>query len=259
MIELSASLSDPLVELIRAGLAPVQALEAGPWHSPDQIRQYRRQLPGCKFHFHHSNLISSLKWRPGTRRRLNAYLDCTDTPWVSVHLALLPPGYLRLGLRWKWYPPSPDPDRMAASFVKEVDRLTRQVPSPVILENMSSLPTRRYAYEVDPRRVTEIIRTTACGFLLDIAHARVAADVHGWDVHAYLAQLPLDKTVQVHVSGPRWRDGHLFDAHEPLQEEDYALLEWVLARTRPKIVTLEYFRQSRQIREQLSRLKAMLA
>ena len=75
------------------------------------------------------------------------------------------------------------------------------------------------------------------------------------DVHGHVSGLPLERTVQVHLSGRRMRDGHLFEAHEPMQETDYALLEWVLGRTHPQVVTLEYVRDAVALREQLVRLR----
>ena len=72
----------------------------------------------------------------------------------------------------------------------------------------------------------------------------------GWGRHycgispvEYLKQLPLHKVRQIHLSGPRPRSGYLYDAHEAMGEEDYALLEWALGQTDPEVVTLEYFRE----------------
>jgi len=59
----------------------------------------------------------------------------------------------------------------------------------------------------------------------------------------------------VHISGTVERNGHLYDAHEALQHEDYQILEWVLEISKPKIVTLEYFREEGLLREQLWRLR----
>lgn len=64
--------------------------------------------------------------------------------------------------------------------------------------------------------------------------------------------------MQVHISGPRMRAGRLVDSHEPLQEVDYELLDFVLAKTRPKAVTLEYISEQNALREQLLRLRRTL-
>jgi uncharacterized protein (UPF0276 family) len=134
-----------------------------------------------------------------------------------------------------------------------------------LVENMPRWTPHRPAYVVDPAFITAVIEETGCGLLLDLAHARVAARYQGDPVRDYLARLPLERTVEIHVSGPRpLSDGGpasestLYDAHEPLQEADYALLDWVLSRTQPQAVTLEYSEDRAQLKTQLFRLRALL-
>lgn len=106
-----------------------------------------------------------------------------------------------------------------------------------------------------------MVRESGCGFLLDLAHARVAASYQGQPARDYLARLPLERLVEIHVSGPRpgpYQDGRLIDAHQPMQEADRDLLSWVLERGRPRAVTLEYSKDRAQIVAQLVRLRALL-
>jgi uncharacterized protein (UPF0276 family) len=117
---------------------------------------------------------------------------------------------------------------------------------------------KRYAFDSDPGLINEILVKTDCKMLLDLAHARVAASSRKMDVYDYLELLPLERVVQIHISGPRTHNGYLRDAHEPLQAVDYAVLEWVLARTEPRVLTLEYFKERRPLREQILRLRNML-
>jgi len=44
-----------------------------------------------------------------------------------------------------------------------------------------------------------------------------------------------------------------------VEDEDYRLLEWALAHTDPEVVTLEYYQEKEPLRQQLTRLAAMLA
>ncbi len=123
---------------------------------------------------------------------------------------------------------------------------------------MEPLPFDGYDFEVQPDRITEVVSETGCGLVLDTGHARVSAARLGLDAHDYLARLPLNQLVEVHVSGPRVRDGRLVDAHEPLEEIDYALLDWVLKQARPQLVALEYTREADALRDQLLRIRDML-
>jgi hypothetical protein len=151
----------------------------------------------------------------------------------------------------------------------------------VLVENMPRWVSSRPAYIADPAFISAVVEESGCGFLLDLAHARVAAHHRGELVHDYLLRLPLERLVEVHVSGPRPEPPagsqpaddlpagdlligglptgrQLVDAHQPMLEEDYALLAWVLARRRPRAVTLEYSKDQAQIVTQLARLRAIL-
>jgi uncharacterized protein (UPF0276 family) len=257
MIQLTASLSAGLVELVRSKTVPIDAVEVGPWFSIKQIQNYRQQLPGWRFYLHHSNLISRLRWIPGTAKLLQAYLECTQSPWLSFHYSLLPPGYVWLGETFGLYPPPPDFERSVKWFVDEIDRLKR-LNLPLLLENMPSFPAEKYAFETSVENIAEILAATDVDFLLDIAHARVVASVFGLDVYDYIDNLPLERVRQIHTSGPRARNGYLYDAHEDLQEEDYGLLKWVLLRKKPEVVTLEYFRDREKLCEQLLRIEEII-
>jgi hypothetical protein len=268
VIQLTTNLSDPLLELLRDGEVPIDGVEVGPWFSVRQVRGYRQALPGLPFTFHASNMIDRVGLVPGTLSRIVTYQRCTASPWISVHVTLWLPGMVWLMLRYGWRMPLPDVERATRRLVRQVRRLQRSLPVPVILENTPPLPFPGYDFEAQAARVRELLDVTGCGLLLDIGHARVAAASWGIDVHDYLCDLPLERVVQVHVSGPRMREPpiggsptcgrRLVDAHEPLQDVDYALLDDVLARTRPQMVTLEYIREREALLQQLVRLRALL-
>ena len=258
MIQLTANLSDHLVKLIQSEAIQINAVEVGPWFSVKQIIMYQQQLPGWKFYFHYSNLISKLKWVPGTINSLRAYIQCTQSPWLSLHYSLLPPGYAWFAAQFGRYLPLPKSSQTVKWFVDEVLRLKALIQLPILLENMPSFPTSKYALEILAENICEILALTNTAFLLDIAHARIVASVFGLNVCEYICRLPLEKVEQIHISGPRVRNGHLYDAHEDLCEEDYVLLEWVLARTNPQAVTLEYFKDRERLRQQLTRIERII-
>ena len=258
MIKLTTNLSDPLLELIHDGLAPIDAVEVGPWFSVPQICNYRQMLPGYLFYFHGGDLIERVGLIPGATSKIAAYLNCTSSPWVSMHITMWLPGMVGLMLRRGWRVPLPNPEQATRWFIRRVKRYVQSAPTPVLLENVTPLPFDGYDFEVRPERIAQVLEQTRCGFVLDIGHAQVSAATLGIGVCDYLGDLPLDRVVQIHISGPRMREGHLVDAHEPLQETDYALLNYVLERTQPQVVTLEYIRERQALQEQLSRLRGIV-
>jgi uncharacterized protein len=79
-----------------------------------------------------------------------------------------------------------------------------------------------YSHSCEPTFITEVLGRVNTDMLLDIAHAGVSASRFGRDIKDYLAELPMECVKQLHISG---EDKTLRDAHEPLQTEDYKLLE----------------------------------
>jgi uncharacterized protein (UPF0276 family) len=60
------------------------------------------------------------------------------------------------------------------------------------------------------------------------------------DLLSYLSALPLDRTKEIHLAGVQTRAEGMIDTHTKLEEDDYVVLNRVLARTDPEIVTIEY-------------------
>ena len=116
---------------------------------------------------------------------------------------------------------------------------------PLLLENAPDAEDERKTFDLYPLVeadfIAGFIRSNDVLFLLDITHAKVAASFRGWDVKEYIKSLPIERTKEIHINGSGYDDdGIICDAHNAMQDEDYKLLEWVLARTNPDIVTLEY-------------------
>jgi len=258
VIKLTTNLSDPLLELLQGNDAPIDAVEVGPWLSLRQIRAFRQTLPQFPFYFHAGDEINRVGLFPGAIARIIDYQRCTDSPWVSIHLTMWLPGMVRLMVRHGFRFPIPDPERSARRFIRNVKRLASAVRVPILLENPDPLPFDGYDFEARTDRIKKVLEAVHCGLLLDIGHARVSAAVLGMDACDYLSSLPMDRVMQVHVSGPRLRAGRLVDAHEPLQEGDYALLDYVLEQAKPQVVTLEYIREKEALREQLIHLRQRL-
>ena len=77
--------------------------------------------------------------------------------------------------------------------------------------------------------------------LLDVNNVYVNSLNHGFDPYGFIAELPLERVVEIHVAGhTRSSSGLVIDTHgaavcDPVLE----LLEWTVARTGPVPVLLE--------------------
>ncbi len=234
----------------------MDGLEFTPFHKPSDIRSIQAVFPSLAYQFHASN-VGRFSW--SVSRLLRYHHLCSQSRFISLHLSPVPAWMVWSALRLGIHFPVPEPERLIKRYILNIRRLKRQVSLPVILENMGVLPGLDSFFESDPEMIHRVLTAADCDLLLDLGHARIAADYRHITPQAYLAALPLEKVAQIHISGPRWRGEHLFDAHQALLDEDYALVDWVLARTDPKILTLEFFRdQPSALRKMLTRLRFLL-
>jgi uncharacterized protein (UPF0276 family) len=256
-IKLSADISDALLELLCEDRELVDAVEVGPWFTPEQIRAYRNTLPAMPFHFHAADMIEEVDSVSGIEARIDEYLACTGSPWVSVHISVWEPGEVGK-IKAGEQVPLPDSELGLQRFVHNVNRLAQSVCVPVLIENIEPLPLDGYDFWAWPEFICRVLTETGCSLLLDTGHARLAAERFEMDARDYLQQLPLECVEQVHVSGPRLVNGYLTDAHQPLLEEDYGLLEFLLQHCHPQVVTLEYIQDVQALKEQLTRLRKLI-
>lgn len=258
MTSLTATYSESLGELIRSGDPPIDGIEIGPWYSVQDIERIQQQFSEWSFQFHAGSVITRWQVWPGARRKLNRYLDVAHGKWISVHLELMPWYVYLLSAHLGLHLDPPPADKAVDQFIASFERFSNSVDLPILLENLPSLPVDKYNYAADPGLITSIVNRTGTGMVLDMAHARIAASYQNTQIKTYLSGLPLAHVKQIHVSGVGMKDGVLYDTHESMAELDYELLAWVMDRTEPGVVTLEYFREKEVLQVQLQRLRDLL-
>ncbi len=230
----------PLAALLRENCVHLDGLEWSPFHTPAQIAVQRETYPDLAFQFHASHVGRF----PGSEQTLRRYHQvCAESGWVSLHLSPIPSLVVNASLKFGLHLPVPDHQWLIDLFIQRILFLQTRLTLPVILENMAVLPGLDSLFESDPETIMQILLETDTGFLLDLGHARIAAAYRKQPVWEYLSALPLERVREIHVSGPRESENGFYDAHQPLQEEDYQLLTWCLRHTDPEVVTLEYFRE----------------
>ncbi len=231
MIRLAANWSQALEKLLRKVHAPVDFLKIP---LERDARAQLAQARGLKPVLLHG-------WGPPYRigmidipgvEELQDLIDASGTPYLSVHLDFQPEDFEG----------QINPEIALERVRENVQRLQEITKLDILLENMPTYAwSERPRFVTDPEFIAAALDASGAGFLLDIAHARVAA--HHRDEHeiAYLNALPLERALEIHVSGPRLEKDGLRDRHLPMAEADYALLERVLERSaRALTITLEY-------------------
>jgi uncharacterized protein (UPF0276 family) len=258
MIALAVSDFDLPRALLAAGRLDVDYLETGGHFVERTAAQFRgRPLLLHNSVFNWSLAHPTALEEQGIVARTLEALGRTRAPWLSVHLGFSAVEVI-FEVHMKALSPVLPRDELFANTCRNIRALSAAIPVPLILENLDYCPGGAYESICDPAFIAAALEQTSAGLLLDLAHARVSASRMGVPIEEYLERLPLERVRQLHISGPRMREGVLYDAHESLLEEDYALLEWVLRRSAPLALTLEYNREERKLREELARLRELL-
>jgi len=177
------------------------------------------------------------------------WADRTGTPWIGEHLAFIladDPDALARGDGGAptrlTYTMSPQlSERVLDRVGENLDRLRPRFAPEIILENSPhyvDVPGSEISY-VD--FVAEVARRFDVGLLLDLTHLAVSAHNLGFDAAAAVAALPLDRVVEIHVSGLSVQDGVAWDDHASLAPPEVIdLLRAVVDHAAPRAVTFEY-------------------
>jgi uncharacterized protein len=168
------------------------------------------------------------------------------TPWIGEHLAFIAADAL-----------ADDPDgrvttlsytvcpQLSEQTVERVAEnlagLRPQLPVPLILENSPQY----FAVPGSTMGMSTFIAAVAercdVDLLLDLSHHLITALNTGADPLRELDLLPLERVVEVHISGLNRQSGVVWDDHAtPAPPLVFELLERVLERARPRALTLEY-------------------
>jgi uncharacterized protein (UPF0276 family) len=212
--------------------------------------------------------INTETYRPADWRQLEPLLLQTDTPQINVHLAPFVDDFPDIPAG------SDEPAHVEALFehaLRDVQALVARFgPERVVVENADDGKGLILRPALQPDFIRCLVEQAGCGFLLDVAHARLAAVILDMDARQYLARLPLARTREIHLAGiqplaGRWltlmrhsglsdeelgwfaglEPGQLLD-HLPLIDGDWEFYAWAFEQVhrgewgRPWIVTLEY-------------------
>ena len=145
---------------------------------------------------------------------------------------------------------------------KAVDWVRKEYAGPLAVENYNYYPTGLYEHICRPDFIAEFLEKLDLGLLLDLAHTTVSAANLNLDPRQYLLELPLDRVVCLHVSGPFLHPTLAVDAHHPPREQDFELLSFLLDHLpgrEPVMTAIEYYRDLHTIQDAYHRLDRIAA
>ncbi|HLO68368.1 MAG TPA: DUF692 domain-containing protein [Holophaga sp.] len=168
---------------------------------------------------------------------LRAFLLETGTPWHSEHLCFTSVD----GSSLHELLPLPFTREAVAHTVARVKELQARLPVPLILENITYYAELGQGEMDEAAFITEVLEGADSGWLLDINNVYVNALNFGFDPREWLARMPLDRVVQMHIAGHRTFGDLTLDTHgAEVADPVIELMQWALARLgRPVPVLLE--------------------
>lgn len=260
MIELGVTYFDQLPALAQEPDVCFAYARLGNWLDRNTGYQAIDSLRDKKFLYHHNgNIRASELETQALIATLQDWQRRTQCPWLSAHLDYHTDEEIDLLLREGTRPPPHGAEQALRLICHAVRTWQAHLPVPLLLENMQHWPLPEVDIAATPGFIARVLEETESSLLLDTAHARITAAILNRSVQSYLEEFPLNRVVEIHVSSPRLEHGRWINCHETLQETDYALLEWLLERVTPKVITLEYWKDVVQAREQILRLDRLIA
>lgn len=163
------------------------------------------------------------------------YFKRSGTPYISMHISI--------GKERDHMLTADDEEILIETVKDNLKVLRKKYDYDILLENVPVKPGDENVFLISrPEFITRVIRETNTYFLLDVAHARAAADTLGIDIYDYINALPLEKLREVHLSGcTRDSQGVLRANHTYMGEEDYEILDYLLYKCNTiEYITLEY-------------------
>lgn len=267
MMQVAINYSREAATLCKAGQVQVDVFKCPAW--PEIVDEALAIAP-VYIHFPLNvarDLDSAIDTETGAPidwQRIELLLARTDTPYVNLHLAPETDAYPDIPVD------STTPahiERITADAIRSVEAATRRFGAErVILENVPDAGNQVMRPALLPEVLSHVVKATGCGFLLDISHARIAADFLGIDAHDYINALPVEHLREIHVTGIHRLTTHMIDMlraagiknsayerlvgrlvdHLPFTDDDWYFLDSCLEQIRngawhaPWVVAFEY-------------------
>jgi len=136
-------------------------------------------------------------------------IDRTEPAWVSDHLCWTGVG----GHNAHDLLPLPYTEEALRHVAQRVEQVQERLGRRIALENVSSYLEFQGSTLHEWDFLAELAARADCGILLDVNNVYVNARNHGFDPHAYLEAIPIERVWQVHLAGHSDRGTHLLDTH----------------------------------------------
>lgn len=166
-------------------------------------------------------------WDQAYFTELRAFLDFTGTPWHSEHLCFSSVA----GSTTHELLPMPFTRASAKHAIRRAREVQAQLPIPLLLENITYYAELGHGDMDEAEYLAMVLDGADAGWLLDINNVYVNSLNFGFDPRVWLARMPLERVVQMHIAGHQRFGDLTLDTHgAPVIDPVIELMQWVLAR-----------------------------
>lgn len=267
-MKLAIQYTPQCVDLLQQGEVEIDYFKCPAWES---VVQQARQVRPTYVHFplkvgrgiqtaFDTETKQPVKWG-----KIEKLLEQSDTFYINLHLNILIDDHPELDRN------TSQNDLLVENTLRDIEAVTTKFGRErVLIENDHAFGGTYLPITYQAEFIRQIVEDSGCGFLLDLAHARLAASYLGIDTHEYIQILPTHRLHEIHISGvqmntdkwvsdvqaklensevspqivERYR-GQLLD-HQPMTDEDWSLLGWAIQNIRqgdwskPWVIAFEY-------------------
>jgi uncharacterized protein (UPF0276 family) len=125
--------------------------------------------------------------------------------------------------------PVPYTEEALKHIVKRIKQVQDYLGRPLALENPSTYLEFKTSHIAESEFIARMAEESGCNLLLDVNNVYVSCYNHRLDAKAYIDALPLDKVIQIHLSGHSNMGTHIIDTHnDHVIDEVWALYKYIV-------------------------------
>jgi len=183
------------------------------------------------------SIASSCDFDMGYLKKVKALLNKSNALVYSEHLSFSQAGQHFIADLL----PFPFTDAYLDYLSERVDFVQNYLGRQIILENISAYVVYKEDHFSEAEFITELVRRTGCGLLLDINNLYVNQINLGRNAEEALQYFPLQAVQQVHLAGFEQKEGYVIDAHNnPVATEAWKLYKKLVDLIGPVATLIEW-------------------
>jgi hypothetical protein len=128
--------------------------------------------------------------------------------------------------------PVPYTEEALKHIIKRIHEVQDFLEHPIALENPSTYLEFKSSTMPEAEFIARMAEESGCNLLLDVNNVYVTCYNHRLNAKQYLDTLPLDKIIQIHLSGHSNKGNHIIDTHDDHVVEDvWNLYKYVIHKS----------------------------